>query len=99
MSTTFLAIWLSAGIVCFFLARGAWGLSFGCAPIRIKTLLGMLFVMWVPPISLLAAVSWAGIWLLERESNPESRASRFMNFEIANPCKWRGRAQKRDART
>lgn len=87
-----LIIYLAVGIACFFLARAAWGLTFGCSPITVLTLLLMLLFMWLPPLTLLAAAIWAILYTLEDDGPPKpSRIFNFLRKPIANPCKWRAR--------
>jgi hypothetical protein len=85
------AAWLFAGVVGFFLARAAWGLSFGCKPVRVRTLVACFFVMWLPPLTILMAAVWTLEWWCEEKTQgrrPPGRLSRILNYEVANPCKW-----------
>lgn len=78
----YLTVWCILGCVCFFIARASWNWSFGCAPITVGTILKMLFFMWLPPFSLLAAICWAIMKLIDDD------VFSWMDYELANPCKW-----------
>jgi hypothetical protein len=88
-----LALWLGAGIVCFFLARASWQLSFGCTPVTVGTLIAMMFAMWLPPISLLAAITWLIEWAADADDRNPSVIVRLLRTPIANPCKWFSRGR------
>lgn len=77
-----LVVWLPLGVVGFWLARASWHWHFGCRPITVGTIIAMLFVMWLPPFSFLAAVVWAVMHMAN------GGVFRFLDYELSNPCKW-----------
>ena len=80
-------VWLALGFVGFWLARAAWQLEFGCAPVTVGTLIGAAASSALGVVTLLAAAVWLLAWVCSKRS--DNLLSRVLRFEIANPCKWK----------
>ena len=87
--SAFIAGWLLVGITGFFMARAAWSLEFGRKPVTVGMLLLMLLAMWVPPLSLLAAMVWSLSWLVTSSSASGSVVERIWHTEIVSLWKRR----------
>lgn len=77
----FFTCWYAAGIVSYFIARASWQWSFGCEPIRVKTLVGALCAAIFGPVLLVVALTWAIQHITANRMG-------WLDKEIINPCKW-----------
>lgn len=91
MNIVELSLWLMAGIVGFFYARAPFYYKSACQPIKVKTIIGMLFLMWIPPATFFAGTIW---WIC---ALCEDTSFKWMEKEVFNPCKlFKGDPSDRD---
>lgn len=58
-------IWYLMGIICFFISRWAWQLTFKLKPFSLLTLFSAIFAAIFGPVLLILAIGWIVSWLFD----------------------------------